>query len=99
MFSLNIQTGLSLLSVASSLFALVIAEVGLMPFLCGFGRVTDLLVGLGLLESATTRALDVCLVGVGFVRVTCGRRVSAVRLRQRAHLRFSAVVGWTYLRV
>jgi hypothetical protein len=89
----NIQKYLSLLSMASSLFALIVAEVGLIPFLCGFGRVTDLLVGLGLLESAATGALDVCCVGVGFVGITCNRRVSGVTARRRAHLRFSAVVG------
>jgi hypothetical protein len=92
-FSLNIQTSLSLLSMASSLFALVVAKVGLIPFLRGFGRVADLLVGLGLLERAGTRTLQICLVGAGLIRVTCGRRVSAVIAGRRAHLRLSAIVG------
>jgi hypothetical protein len=92
-FSLNIQTSLSLLSMASSLFALVVAKVGLIPFFRGFGRVADLLVGLGLLERAGTRTLQICLVGAGLIRVTCGRRVSAVIAGRRAHLRLSAIVG------
>ena len=54
-----------------SLFALLIADVSLHKLSLSFGRVADLLVGLGLFEGTGTEPLSVRLVGDSVFGVAC----------------------------
>jgi hypothetical protein len=87
LFSLIVQTYVLLSSMTSSLFTLLVTEVGLRELCFAGGRLSNLLVGVGLVESGGTCALHVCLIGGGVVSVTCGTCVSFVRAMQRAHVK------------
>jgi hypothetical protein len=78
---------------ASSLFTLLVAEVSLRKLCFGGSGVADLLVGVGLLERASTSALHLRLVGGGVISVACDRHVSSVCTRQEACTQPKAAQG------
>ena len=74
----------------SSLFALLIADVSLRKLSLSFGRVADLLVGLGLFEGTGTEPLSVRLVGDSIFGVAC---VIYVNSLQTVKSVFTTLVG------
>jgi len=62
----------------TSLFALLIADLSLQELGLGFGRVANLLVGLRVFESTSSKALGVRLVRDSVFGVACGTFVSPV---------------------
>lgn len=60
----------------TSLFALLIADLSLQELGLGFGRVANLLVGLRVFESTSSKALGVRLVGDSVFGVACGTCVN-----------------------
>lgn len=62
----------------TSLFALLIADLSLQELGLGFGRVANLLVGLRVFESTSSKALGVRLVGDSVFGVACGTCVNPV---------------------
>lgn len=65
----------------SSLFALLVAKVGLVELRLGSGWCADLLIGVSLIECAGARALGMHLVGDGVLGVACVGFVSFLRAK------------------